>query len=66
MAFETSTEKVFKERVKVITQDLQYVDYGNDFVRFKLEDGGNVFEVSVKEIKPRKKYTWIEKNIVIC
>jgi hypothetical protein len=61
MGFEVLTEKVFKERVTVFTKDLQYVEFGQDFIRFKLEDGGNVFEVSVKEIKPRKKYTWIEK-----
>lgn len=47
MAFDSITEKVFKERVQVKTSDLQYVEFGNDFIRFRIE--GRLFEVSVKE-----------------
>jgi hypothetical protein len=49
MAFETLTEKVFKDRVKVDTSGMKYVEYGIDYVRFKI--GDKLFEVKVKEKK---------------
>jgi hypothetical protein len=55
MSFETSTEKVFKERVKVITHDLKYCEHGMDFIRFRCPDTGSLFEIKVKEIKQKIK-----------
>jgi hypothetical protein len=46
MSFETLTEKIFKDRVKVDTSDLKYVEKGQDFVRFKI--GDKLIEVRVK------------------
>ncbi len=47
MSFETLTEKIFKDRVKIDTSGMNYVEYGIDFVRFKV--GDKLFEVKVKE-----------------
>ena len=52
MAFESIEEKIFKYRVTVDTSDLQYVEKGKDFVRFRI--GGRIFQVSVKERKTKK------------
>jgi hypothetical protein len=47
MSFETITEKIFKERVSIDTSGMKYVEYGMDYVRFKI--GDKLFEVKVKE-----------------
>jgi hypothetical protein len=52
MSFETLTEKIFQDRVKVDTSGMQYVEYGQDFVRFRI--GEKLFEVKVI-IKKKKK-----------
>lgn len=52
--FDSITEKIFRERVKVDTSDLKYVEMGSDFVRFR-DENGKLFEVSVKEKKSKNK-----------
>jgi hypothetical protein len=52
--FDTPTERVFRERVTVHTSDLKYVEKGNDFVRFKDEEG-RLFEIKVTEKKHKEK-----------
>jgi hypothetical protein len=55
MAFETPSERIFNLlNIQEIVRDLKYVERGMDFVRFKFSDNGNVFEIKVKEVKPRK------------
>ncbi len=56
MAFETETEKLFQMYVRQV--QMPYVEYGQDFVRFKKE-GGKLYEIRVKEIKPKIKSTMI-------
>lgn len=59
MSFESATEELFKLYVRPeLSRKFTYVEYGSDYVRFK-EEGGNVFEIKVREIKPAKK----RKNI---
>lgn len=54
MAFESETERLFNLiELERATKGYEYKEYGPDFIRFKKE-GGNVFEISVREIKPRK------------
>lgn len=54
MSFETPTEILFKKYVRPeLSREFEYVEYGMDYVRFKKE-GGNVFEIKVREVKPRK------------
>jgi hypothetical protein len=55
MAFETTTERIFKDRVTVFTKDLQYCEYGIDFIRFRCPDTGKLFEIKCKEIKQKIK-----------
>jgi hypothetical protein len=50
MAFETETELLFKMYVREVKQ--QYVEYGQDFVRFKKENG-KLYEIKVRELKKR-------------
>lgn len=51
MSFETLPEKIFKDRVTVDTKGLSYVEYGIDFIRFRL--GEKLFEVKIKEKKSK-------------
>jgi hypothetical protein len=49
MAFESETERLFKLiEVGRATKGYEYVEYGKDFIRMKKE-GGNVFEIRVRE-----------------
>jgi hypothetical protein len=52
--FDTPSERIFIERVVVYTSDLKYVEKGNDFVRFKDEEG-RLFEVKVTEKRNKEK-----------
>lgn len=56
MAFNSETEKLFNSYIRIteLNKEFEYIDYGMDYVRFK-RDGGNVFEIKVREIKPRVK-----------
>jgi hypothetical protein len=51
MSFETITEKIFKDRVKVDISGLTYVEKGIDFIRFRV--GEKLFEVKIKERKKK-------------
>jgi hypothetical protein len=60
MAFEETTEKIFRERVRINTEGILYKEYGKDFVRFRCPETGKLFEVKVtekfsKEIKQKLK-----------
>lgn len=56
MSFETESEKLFNSYIRIteLNREFEYIEYGQDFVRFK-RDGGNVFEIKVREIKNRVK-----------
>jgi hypothetical protein len=49
--FDTDTQRIFRERVKVQTVDLKFVELGDDFVRFRDPQTGKLFEVKIKEKK---------------
>jgi hypothetical protein len=49
--FDSDTQRIFRERVKVQTSDLKYVEFGDDYVRLKDPVTGKVFEIKVKEKK---------------
>ncbi len=51
MAFETPTELLFQMYVRQVKMD--YVEYGQDYVRFKKE-GGKLYEIKCREIKGKR------------
>lgn len=53
--FETDEQNAFKTYVKVLTILLDYVEYGDTFLKFKDPASGKYFEVRLKEIKPKEK-----------
>jgi hypothetical protein len=55
MAFETETEKIFRERVTLQLAGVKYKEYGNDFIRFRCPETGKLFEVRVKLVADKRK-----------
>lgn len=55
MAFETDEERIFKTYVRLLTDNIIYSEYSKNFIRFRDEITGKIFEVSVKEKKSKKK-----------
>lgn len=54
MSFETPSEKIFKQlNIKAVTIPFEYIEYGQDFVRFR-DHEGRLMEIKVTERKPRK------------
>lgn len=68
MAFETEPERILNYYVYInnLKEEFSYIEYGQDFIRFKKE-GGKMYEIKVsevieKELKPRKEK---QKKLII-
>lgn len=51
----TDTQRIFRERVKIQTSDLQYCEIGEDYIRFKDPETNKLFEIKVIEKKQKLK-----------
>lgn len=53
--FETKEEHWFKTLLTFApTYHLKYVEWGKSFMRFRDEENNKLYELRIKEIKPRK------------
>lgn len=56
--FETSEQKWFKQLLTFApTYSLKYVEWGESFIRFRDEENDKLYELRIKEIKPKKNKT---------
>lgn len=53
--FDTDEQRVFKAFVQLSGEKIPYIEFGDTFTRFKDPITGKLFEVRLKEIRPKKK-----------